>query len=121
MRDYRRGWRVRNPNWERDNTLRQKYGMEPEEYEALLASQGNACAICGTDTPVGRGTWHVDHDHACCPTSGESCGDCVRGILCSRCNTALGGFQDDPKILLAAIDYLIQPSVQVQPDKETAA
>lgn len=122
MRDYRRAWRDRNPNWERDNTLRQKYGMEPEQYERMLEEQGHACAICRTETPNGKGSWHVDHDHACCPTAGESCGQCVRGILCSRCNVALGGFYDNPDILMAAIAYLMQrPSVQVQPDKETAA
>lgn len=30
----------------------------------------------------------------------------IRGILCSRCNTALGGFNDDIKLLDKAINYL---------------
>jgi hypothetical protein len=47
----------------------------------------------------------VDHDHTCC--SGEiTCGKCVRGLLCVRCNTVLGLLRDDPEILRAAIAYL---------------
>jgi hypothetical protein len=37
------------------------------------------------------------------PLGGE-----FRGLLCAACNTALGKFKDDPKILVAAIDYLIR-------------
>ena len=73
-----------------------RYGLTPEEWDALLASQGGGCAICGTHTPGGRG-WHTDHDHATNQT---------RGILCSGCNPALGYMDDDPARLRAAADYL---------------
>lgn len=74
-----------------------KFGMTAEDFDRMLAEQDGRCAICGTDTPGGRGEFCIDH----CHVSGE-----VRGILCSRCNTGLGQFQDDPARLLAAVKYL---------------
>jgi len=73
------------------------YGVTPEQYAALLARQEGRCAICQTDQPGGKGSWHVDHDHA---TGG------VRGLLCSQCNLMLGHARDDPARLRAALEYL---------------
>lgn len=47
----------------------------------------------------------VDHDHACC-AGGTSCGECVRGLLCFRCNNALGYALDSSDILKGAARYL---------------
>lgn len=69
----------------------------------LLAQQNGKCAICGDVPGVRR--LAVDHDHACCPGR-KSCGKCVRGLLCGRCNTGLGMFKDSPDRLLAAKSYL---------------
>lgn len=91
----------------RDN-LWSKYRLTLEAYNDLLAEQDGKCAICGSPDPgdVRAGRFHVDHDHACCPGS-KSCGQCVRGLLCRGCNTALGNFGDDPDRLLAAAAYLM--------------
>ena len=35
---------------------------------------------------------YVDHDHGCCPGE-SSCGHCVRGVLCVRCNLIIGAFE----------------------------
>ncbi|MFF9002615.1 endonuclease VII domain-containing protein [Streptomyces achromogenes] len=83
-----------------------RYGITLAQYEEMLAAQGGGCAICAATEPGGRGEkFHIDHDHACCPGI-RSCGSCIRGLLCTGCNTALGGFRDDPKRLLAAVAYL---------------
>lgn len=80
------------------------YGMTIEEHEQMLTEQGGGCAICGTPDP-GHQDWATDHDHACCPGK-KSCGKCVRGLLCSRCNVGLGMFEDDVERLMSAITYL---------------
>jgi len=88
--------------------LWRRYRLRLDTYNALLLKQGGKCAICGTTDPgdVRAGRFHIDHDHACCPGS-RSCGECVRGLLCRGCNTALGNFGDDPDRLLAAAAYLM--------------
>jgi|GEM_PF-2876356 len=78
--------------------LKSSYGLTPEDYEELLASQGNACAICQTKEPGGkRKVFSVDH----CHESGK-----IRGLLCAGCNLGLGKFKDDPELLCSAIAYL---------------
>lgn len=87
-----------------------RYGITLDEKDAMLAAQGGVCACCGTDEPKGRG-WATDHNHACCPGI-RSCGKCIRGVICSRCNMALGQFDDDPEKLRSAIAYLERTSGQ---------
>jgi hypothetical protein len=68
------------------------------QYEAMLANQGNGCAICGR-APEGSypGMLHVDH----CHETGR-----IRGLLCQVCNLSLGKFQHNPALLRLAADYL---------------
>lgn len=85
------------------------YNITQSDWDAMVERQGNRCAICPTDRPGGRGeSWHIDHDHACCPGKG-SCGRCVRGLLCGDCNVAIGRMRDDPVLLRAAASYLERP------------
>lgn len=72
--------------------LKQRYGIGAVEVDEMIAAQDGVCALCGE-----RPATQVDHDHA----TGK-----VRGILCLRCNAALGAAHDDPQILRAAIRYL---------------
>lgn len=81
-----------------------RYGISADDYEGLLVRQGGACAICHGTNANGYAL-SVDHDHGCCPGN-RSCGRCVRGLLCSRCNFAVGHMGDDPIRLRAAADYL---------------
>lgn len=87
---------------ERARTLR-LYGLSTEQYDGLVAQQGGKCAVC--QAAGSADSWHIDHDHACCPGKG-SCGRCVRGLLCQNCNLLLGHANDDPTRLAQAIDYL---------------
>lgn len=79
-----------------------KYGITIEQYEQMVKDQGGVCAVCLK--PPFR-AFDVDHDHACCPGN-ESCGQCVRGLLCFNCNSALGKFKDDIDTLKRAVSYL---------------
>lgn len=102
--EYGRRWRAENP--ERHDylmyrgNLRRKFGITPEDAAALLEKQGGVCGICG-GPPVGRSRYHVDHDHK----SGA-----IRGLLCGKCNTGLGQFNDSPELLHRAAAYLKKSS-----------
>lgn len=76
-------------------SLKRLYGIDESVYNAMLIKQGSKCAICRLSS--GRRRLDVDHCHAT---------GVVRGLLCHKCNTAIGKFKDDPAILTAAIAYL---------------
>jgi len=99
----RETWR----NYRRDSYLQRTYGISDERYTEMLELQGGVCKICllPGEAKGERRPLHVDHDHACCPSS-RSCGSCVRGLLCQRCNKALGLLRDNTWSLQRAIDYL---------------
>lgn len=63
--------------------------MTADERDALRNLQGGRCAICNTPSDK----LAVDHDHRHCAGS-EGCRQCVRGLLCYRCNSALGWIGD---------------------------
>jgi hypothetical protein len=82
--------------WRRGE-LRRRYGMTVEQFETLFVLQGNRCAICHVDKPTTKKGWVVDHDHV----TGK-----VRGILCGKCNSAIGYLGDSPALLNRAAKYL---------------
>lgn len=82
--------------------MKSSYGLTEEDYEAMLEVQEYTCWICHKDEERKRedGTplsLSVDH----CHVSGR-----VRGLLCTKCNTALGLFREDVEAMQRAIDYL---------------
>lgn len=92
------------------NTLG-RYALTADAYVDLVSAQGDSCAICGTDEPGGRNArWCIDHDHSCCPGE-RTCGNCIRGLLCLRCNSGLGMFADNIYNIQAALSYLNEASI----------
>jgi hypothetical protein len=85
----------------REVNLMQKFGLTLEDYDLMLEEQNGVCAICGEEeTSIRLGKTKllaVDHDHE----TGE-----VRGLLCARCNMAIGLLNEDIDILKSAIKYI---------------
>jgi Recombination endonuclease VII len=90
-----------------DNVAR-NYRVSRTAYEDMLWAQAGLCAVCTRPMRPGNGTC-VDHDHNCCPGS-RSCGKCVRGLLCQRCNVRLGAIEDSAFVRDAGA-YLEVPRV----------
>lgn len=87
-----------------------RHGITPEQFAALLLAQGGTCAIpaCEAAQCSNGRRLHIDHDHRCCPGH-DSCGSCIRGLLCDRHNVAIGMCQDDPEQLRDLARYLEAP------------
>ena len=98
----------------RAENLRSKYGIAPEEYDALREAQGFRCAICGVHEDeiryVPRGRPRLDGRPTAEPFRlvVDHCHDSsrIRGLLCAGCNSAIGHFNDSPAAMRAAALYL---------------
>jgi hypothetical protein len=90
-----KAWRLANPERHKGHRLK-KYGITYADFTAMLDRQDSRCAICRDPLDLGKNT-HVDH----CHDTGA-----VRGILCNRCNVAIGLLRNDPGIALGAARYL---------------
>lgn len=95
--DRERRLRENDPIAYRDKVIRRKYGIGLVEFDEMLTMQGGGCAICGSTVNPDANSLAVDH----CHTTGR-----VRGILCGRCNKALGLLNDDPLLFEKAVIYL---------------
>jgi hypothetical protein len=106
-----KAWQQANPKrlkaWRRKNRdrlnkqlceihLRNKFGLTVEEYADILEAQDGVCALCGAPPTPGI-SLHVDHDHG----TGE-----IRGLLCVRCNNAIGLLREDPDLMRRAARYV---------------
>ena len=99
LRDYRKRnlHRIVGKNgMARRQRLRAVYGLSPEKYDSMLASQNMVCDACAGPSSDPRG-FFVDHNH----DTGK-----VRGLLCGKCNSALGLADDSIEKLEALIAYL---------------
>lgn len=104
----RRIWSEKTREQRAFSAIERNYNLTRDQYVSISEAQNWRCAICDTEKVGSKADkLHVDHDHSCC-SGARSCGKCVRGLLCARCNAGLGAFSDDPDRLLAAAAYLLQ-------------
>lgn len=122
-RTYSTAYRTANPEkvktataqWRRDNPEKVKAGQtvirkrnaaggalkrNGVTHAEVHGWSGGLCTICRAPDGSTKKAHPIDHCHAT---------DKVRGLLCNRCNTALGLFKDDPALLAEAIRYLADP------------
>lgn len=99
---------AKDPNWHRNQHLKQRYGITIEDYDRMLKEQGGRCKICQTPgvKSIILGDRHnryhrlyIDHDHE----TGE-----IRGLLCYHCNIVLGHLFDDLERARAVVKHLEQ-------------
>lgn len=87
---YAREWRSKNPSYR----TRALVGLSLAEYTERVNKQGGLCAICSGTSARGL---VVDHDHRT---------NQFRGLICHRCNTAIGMMGDDPGVAYMVGNYL---------------
>lgn len=76
--------------------LQYEYGITKKQFDHMVISQNNQCAICSKQFADTKDTC-VDHNHAI---------NTVRQLLCKKCNHAIGLFDENVLILSKAVDYL---------------
>lgn len=86
----------KNPLAQREAELKKLYGITLQDYIEMYNDQDGVCYICKEECKTKK-SLSVDHNHK----TGR-----VRGLLCNRCNRAIGMFMDSPSLLRRAADYL---------------
>ena len=114
MRDYKKKWYELNKEDQKEkcrqryqsgdkkkhskvvwrNKILRDYKLTEEQYFVMLEDQQDVCKICGKNY---QKRLSVDH----CHTTGV-----VRGLLCHKCNAAIGLLNDDPELLKKSAAYI---------------
>lgn len=98
-----RRYRQKYPNKKREERLKREFGITLVVYQQMFNEQNGCCKICykpETRSVAKSGKINdlaVDH----CHTTGK-----IRGLLCGKCNTAIGLLNEDENILNNCIEYL---------------
>lgn len=90
---------------ERFRRFRRVYRLSESQFNKLLARNRGKCHICGAVFDVGIRKAHtlcVDH------VEDDDGNVYVRGLLCHKCNTAIGLLSDDPTIMVKAARYVCE-------------
>lgn len=96
--EYYRNYYLNNKNIYTKARLKHRFGLSMKEYENMFLSQGGVCKIC-KKLPIrkNRNILQIDHCHKT---------NKVRGLLCYKCNAALGFIDDQVDTLKNMIKYL---------------
>ena len=97
-RKYRITNKDRLRNFNKKYHLKSQHNLSIKEYNDLVLSQNNKCAICGQPLDF-QNTFNIciDHSHLT---------GVIRGILCRTCNMAIGLLRDNPEYVRNALEYL---------------
>lgn len=95
VREKNKAYAKANPDKVAAWARKSKTGFSPELVQQLFKAQAGKCGICQDDITIRKA--HADHCHET---------NTPRGLLCSRCNTSLGGLGDNKAGLLRALAYL---------------
>lgn len=95
MKQYREKHREEIKLYEKNANLKQ-YGLTLQLKNEMISNQDNRCLSCGGKFK-GSKNIHVDHDHK---------SHVVRGILCAKCNGALGMLNEDLEKIYKMAEYI---------------
>lgn len=98
--EYMREWYLGRKELYKENHLKKTYGLTIDDLMGMLEKQEYLCGICKRDLrELTQKNVHIDHCHASKELK-------IRGVLCNKCNMALGLLNDDVKLFESCIEYL---------------
>jgi hypothetical protein len=104
--DYQANYYQQNKTDYNKKQMKQRYGITKDDYDKMLHEQNGVCAICKQPETVTDKRSNnmikrlsIDHDHK----TGK-----VRGLLCGKCNKAIGLLNDSHILTQVATDYLFK-------------
>jgi len=97
-------WNARNRRIQLKKRLK-KFGLTLQDYDRLVTEQDGKCAVCKQPPPRHQCRKYdylpdllsIDHDHQT---------NRVRGLLCRRCNLALGNISESPETAAGLLEYI---------------
>jgi hypothetical protein len=108
--DRKKKWTLANKEKIAAYHLKRTYGLSVEDYNSMLKIQKYKCATCGIlDKDTQMGKLFVDH----CHKTGS-----IRGLLCSKCNSALGLVNENIEILTNLISYIKEQAYEELQNEE---
>ena len=97
IKEYNKEYNLKNKEKKKEYALIKNYNLTIDEYNKMFTDQKGCCKICDRHQNELSKRLGVDHNH----TTGK-----IRGLLCDSCNTNIGKFNEDTRILNKMIEYI---------------